>query len=65
MPATLTQSVQTTRFLGMLGTIELDDVPSTRLRHVPPATQVVRATEAVVASSMDFRLAGNFTGNGQ
>ncbi|HZX28320.1 MAG TPA: M14 family metallopeptidase [Telluria sp.] len=52
----------TARFLAMLGTIELGDVPADWLRQVPPATHVVRVTDAVVASSMDFRFADNYTG---
>jgi predicted deacylase len=52
----------TARFLALHGTIKLDDVPAEWLRRVPAATHVVRVTEPVVASSMDFRFAGNFTG---
>lgn len=52
----------TARFLALHGVIELDDVPADWRRRVPPATRVVRVTEPVVASSMDFRFAGNFTG---
>jgi predicted deacylase len=52
----------TARFLALHGTIALDDVPPEWLRRVPAATHVVRVTEPVVASSMDFRFAGNFTG---
>lgn len=52
----------TARFLAMHGVIQLDDVPAEWHRRVPPATHVVRVTEPVVASSMDFRFAGNFTG---
>jgi len=52
----------TARFLAMLGTIALGDVPADWLRRVPPATHVVRVTDAVVASSMDFRFARNYTG---
>jgi predicted deacylase len=52
----------TARFLAMHGTIALEDVPPDWLRPVPARTHVVRVTEPVVAGSMDFRFAGNFTG---
>lgn len=52
----------TARFLALHGAIQLSDVPAEWLRRVPSATHLVRVTEPVVASSMDFRFAGNFTG---
>jgi predicted deacylase len=52
----------TARFLAMHGTITLDDVPSAWRQPLPAASQVVQVTEPVVAGSMDFRFADNFTG---
>lgn len=52
----------TARFLAMHGVIALGDVPGDWLAPVPATTRVVRVTEPVVATSMDFRFAGNFTG---
>ena len=50
------------RFLLLAGNIDLADVPAGWLRPLPPAVQDVQVTEPVVAKSMDFRFAGNYTG---
>lgn len=50
------------RFLLNAGVIEAQDVPAGWLRALPAAQRVVRVTEPVVASSMDFRFAGPYTG---
>lgn len=52
----------TARFLVLHGIVEADDLPAAwRLGESAP-TRVVRVTEPVVASSMDFHFAGNYTG---
>ncbi|KJK23520.1 succinylglutamate desuccinylase [Burkholderiaceae bacterium 16] len=51
----------TARFLLNAGVIDADDVPTGWLRLLHPQ-RVVRVTEPVVASSMDFRFAGAYTG---
>ncbi|HEY1149112.1 MAG TPA: M14 family metallopeptidase [Pseudoduganella sp.] len=50
------------RFLALHGTVEPDDVPAAWRQPLPPSTRLVRVTEPVVASSMDFRFAGDYTG---
>lgn len=52
----------TARFLALHGVIEMEDLPSAWYRRLPVASRVVRVTEPVVAPSMDFRFAGNYTG---
>ena len=52
----------TTRFLALHGIVRLDDVPAAWLQPLPDATRVVRVTEPVVAHSMDFRFAQDYTG---
>jgi predicted deacylase len=52
----------TARFLILHGVVEPSDLPAGWLREQPAATRVVRVTEPVVASSMDFRFAGDYTG---
>ncbi|MBB1634769.1 M14 family metallopeptidase [Cupriavidus sp. UME77] len=51
----------TARFLLHAGVIDAADVPAGWLLPVAPQ-RVVRVTEPVVASSMDFRFAGPYTG---
>lgn len=51
----------TARFLLHAGVIDAGDVPAGWLLPVAPQ-RVVRVTEPVVASSMDFRFAGPYTG---
>ncbi|MGT2459430.1 M14 family metallopeptidase [Cupriavidus basilensis] len=51
----------TARFLLNAGVIDADDVPAGWLWLLHPQ-RVVRVTEPVVASSMDFRFAGAYTG---
>ncbi len=50
------------RFLSLHGVIEMEDLPSAWYQRLPIASRVVRVTEPVVAPSMDFRFAGNYTG---
>ncbi len=50
------------RFLLNAGVIEAQDVPAGWLQPLPATQRVVRVTEPVVASSMDFRFAGPYTG---
>ena len=52
----------TARFLVLHGIIDAADLPSDWQQRLPAASRVVRVTEPVVASSMDFRFAGNYTG---
>ena len=52
----------TARFLALHGIIDADDLPSAWYRTPEPAQHVVRVTDPVVASSYDFRFAGNYTG---
>ncbi len=52
----------TARFLLNAGVVEAADLPQGWLRPLPAAQRVVRVTEPVVASSMDFRFAGPYTG---
>jgi predicted deacylase len=52
----------TARFLVLHGTIEATDLSSEWQQRLPAASRVVRVTEPVVASSMDFLFAGNYTG---
>jgi predicted deacylase len=52
----------TARFLLLHGVVEPSDLPAGWLREPPAATRVVRVTEPVVASSMDFRFAADYTG---
>ncbi|MFC4522608.1 M14 family metallopeptidase [Cupriavidus pinatubonensis] len=50
------------RFLLNAGVIDAHDVPTGWLQPLPATQRVVRVTEPVVASSMDFRFAGPYTG---
>ena len=52
----------TARFLLLHGVVEPSDFPAAWLQEQPAATRVVRVTEPVVASSMDFRFAADYTG---
>ncbi len=52
----------TARFLSLHGSVEAEDLPSEWYLRLPIATRVVRVTDPVVATSMDFRFAGNYTG---
>ncbi|GAB7536157.1 M14 family metallopeptidase [Burkholderia sp. 3C] len=52
----------TARFLLNAGTIDAADLPDGWLLPLPAQMTVVRVTEPVVASSMDFRFAGPYTG---
>ncbi|GAB3467644.1 M14 family metallopeptidase [Massilia terrae] len=50
------------RFLELTGIVAVADVPAGWRLPAPAATRVVRVTEPVVASTMDFRFAGDYTG---
>jgi len=50
------------RFLLQAGVVDEADLPAGWLRPLPAAQRVVRVTEPVVATSMDFRFAGPYTG---
>ena len=52
----------TARFLLLHGVVEASDLPAGWLQAQPAATRVVCVTEPVVASSMDFRFAADYTG---
>lgn len=49
-------------FLLLHGVVDAADLPQGWLRRPETAQKVVRVTEPVVASSLDFRFAGNYTG---
>ncbi|PYE20325.1 succinylglutamate desuccinylase/aspartoacylase family protein [Paraburkholderia silvatlantica] len=52
----------TARFLLLSGVVDEADLPADWLQPLPPEMRVVRVTEPVVAKSMDFRFAGEYTG---
>ncbi|WP_042269343.1 M14 family metallopeptidase [Paraburkholderia heleia] len=52
----------TARFLLLPGVVDEADLPADWLQPLPPEMRVVRVTEPVVAKSMDFRFAGEYTG---
>lgn len=52
----------TARFLLLSGIVDEHVLPAGWLQPTPQQTSVIRVTTPVVASSMDFRFAGNFTG---
>lgn len=52
----------TARFLQLHGIIDADDLPENWYQPTAPELHVVRVTEPVVASSMDFRFSDNYTG---
>lgn len=52
----------TARFLLNAGVINATDLPDGWLLPSPPATRVIRVTDPVVATSMEFRFAGAYTG---
>ncbi|WP_028223941.1 M14 family metallopeptidase [Paraburkholderia ferrariae] len=52
----------TARFLLLAGVVDESDLPAGWLQPLPPEMRVVRVTEPVVAKSMDFRFAGEYTG---
>ena len=52
----------TARFLLLAGVVDEADLPAGWLQPLPPQMRVVRVTEPVVAQSMDFRFAGEYTG---
>jgi predicted deacylase len=52
----------TARFLLLAGVVDREDLPADWFAASPEIMHVVRVTEPVVASSMDFRFAGPYTG---
>lgn len=52
----------TARFLVLHGVIEQDDLPSYWFQPLEPIMNIVKVTEPVVATSMDFRFADQYTG---
>ncbi|HEX7908785.1 MAG TPA: succinylglutamate desuccinylase/aspartoacylase family protein [Paraburkholderia sp.] len=52
----------TARFLLLSGVIDETDLPAGWLAPLPPAQRIVRVTQPVVATSMDFRFAAPYTG---
>jgi len=52
----------TARFLLQSGIVEASDLPSGWLQPAAAPQRVIRVTEPVVATSMDFRFAGPYTG---
>lgn len=52
----------TARFLMLSGVVEASDLPADWFVPKPARQQVIRVTHPVVASSMDFRFAGPYTG---
>lgn len=52
----------TARFLLLSNVVDEADLPAGWLQPLPPHMRVVRVTEPVVAKSMDFRFAGEYTG---
>jgi predicted deacylase len=52
----------TARFLLLAGVSEVEDIPDGWIRPLPSSVSVVRVTEPVVADSMDFQFAGDYTG---
>ncbi|MEX3944058.1 succinylglutamate desuccinylase/aspartoacylase family protein [Paraburkholderia sp. BR10937] len=52
----------TARFLLLSGVVDEADLPADWLQPLPPEMRVVRVTGPVVAKSMDFRFAGDYTG---
>ena len=52
----------TARFLLLSGVVDEADLPAHWLQPLGPEMRVVRVTEPVVAKSMDFRFAGEYTG---
>ncbi|HEY1149108.1 MAG TPA: M14 family metallopeptidase [Pseudoduganella sp.] len=50
------------RFLILSGNLDVSDIPAGWLQPLPEQRHVVRVTDAVVAESMDFHFAENYTG---
>jgi hypothetical protein len=50
------------RFLRLCDNIDPDQVPNGWLQPLPERQTVIKVTEPVVASSQDFRFAGDYTG---
>jgi len=52
----------TARFLALSGAVDREDLPADWLMPAERAARVIRVTHAIVATSMDFRFAANYTG---
>lgn len=52
----------TARFLALSGAMDREDLPSDWLMPTERASRVIRVTDAIVATSMDFRFAASYTG---
>ncbi|TDG03362.1 succinylglutamate desuccinylase [Paraburkholderia guartelaensis] len=52
----------TARFLTLSGVVDAEDLPQQWFVPLPDEMRVVRVTEAVVADSVDFKFAGDYTG---
>jgi predicted deacylase len=52
----------TARFLLLAGVVDEADLPDGWIAPLPPAQHIVRVTQPVVATSMDFRFAAPYTG---
>jgi predicted deacylase len=52
----------TARFLALHGTIQNNDLPSQWFQPIEPKMNIVKVTEPIVATSMDFRFTDNYTG---
>lgn len=52
----------TARFLVLSGVVDASDLPQNWFAPLPDEMRIVRVTEPVVAKSMDFRFAGEYTG---
>ncbi|WP_260854277.1 succinylglutamate desuccinylase/aspartoacylase family protein [Paraburkholderia sp. BCC1886] len=52
----------TARFLLLAGVVDETDLPAGWMAALPPLQHIVRVTEPVVATSMDFRFAAPYTG---
>jgi hypothetical protein len=50
------------RFLLLAGNVDAGDLPEGWMQESPARVHVVRVTQAVVASSKEFRFAGDYTG---
>jgi predicted deacylase len=52
----------TARFLLLAGVVDKTDLPAGWFAPLPPVQHIVRVTQPVVATSMDFRFAAPYTG---
>jgi predicted deacylase len=52
----------TARFLLLSGIVAVEDLPDGWIQPVSKKSRLIKVTDAVVASSMDFRFSANYTG---